>query len=315
MLLSGTLPFDPEELRARGIEHVRQTIRQIDPKTPSTRIAKLGPKAQSIAESRGTQVATLSRNLRKQLEWIPLKAMRKERSERYRSASELTDDIENYLNGAPLIAGPPTMFYRLKKFVRRNAVLSGAVLAVVGTLILGLAGTTAMYLQAERAQAKEALARKVAEAISDFLFNNIMDNTKFSKGQEFDVEQYLDNVNIGLEHRFRDLPLVQARILTKLADANRRMGRLDTAEKQLKRAYQIRVQHLGPEDLQTSTTANQLCWVYWFQDRIDDAIQLWTEQIEITQEAYGEGIGRALMYMMNIGQAHSALGNYKEAEK
>jgi hypothetical protein len=35
----------------------------------------------------------LAKHLRKELEWIPLKAMRKERAERYRSASELSDDI------------------------------------------------------------------------------------------------------------------------------------------------------------------------------------------------------------------------------
>jgi len=46
--------------------------------------------------------------------------MRKERAHRYRSASELADDVQNYLNGAPLIAGPESMVYRLKKFARRN---------------------------------------------------------------------------------------------------------------------------------------------------------------------------------------------------
>lgn len=46
--------------------------------------------------------------------------MRKECTERYRSASEFADDIKNCLKGAPLLAGPPSTAYRLKKFVRRN---------------------------------------------------------------------------------------------------------------------------------------------------------------------------------------------------
>jgi non-specific serine/threonine protein kinase/serine/threonine-protein kinase len=62
----------------------------------------------------------LAKHLRKELEWIPLKAMRKASSERHRSASELADDIENYLNGAPLIAGPPGTGYKLINIATRT---------------------------------------------------------------------------------------------------------------------------------------------------------------------------------------------------
>ncbi|MHC4120991.1 MAG: serine/threonine protein kinase, partial [Planctomycetota bacterium] len=142
VLLTGVLPFDTKKLRDSGIEHLRKTIRETDPKTPSTRLAKLGDEAKKLAEDRQIQVATLSKRLRKELEWIPLKAMRKERSERYRSASELGDDIENYLKGAPLIAGPPSTGYKLKKFVRRNRVLVGGIAAVLVVLVAGIVVST-----------------------------------------------------------------------------------------------------------------------------------------------------------------------------
>src|SRR4030042_5593198 len=168
VLLTGALPFDSDTLRTGGIDHIRQIIRETDPKTPSTRLTKLGDEAVTIAQNRRMEIQTLSRHLRKELEWIPLKAMRKERSERYRSASEFADEIENYLNGEPLIAGPPTSLYRLKKFVRRNAVLSAAVLSVTVILILGLAGTTALYIRTEGALGREARARIEAQAIAEF---------------------------------------------------------------------------------------------------------------------------------------------------
>ncbi|MHC4146422.1 MAG: serine/threonine protein kinase, partial [Planctomycetota bacterium] len=120
VLLTGALPFDSKILREGGVEHIRHVIRETDPKTPSTRLTSLGEEAKKVAESRRTEIATLAKKLHKELEWIPLKAMRKERAERYRSASEFADDIENYLNGAPLIAGSLSTVYRLKKLVRRN---------------------------------------------------------------------------------------------------------------------------------------------------------------------------------------------------
>src|SRR4030042_1774004 len=142
VLLTGALPFDSDTLRTGGIEQIRRTIRETDPKTPSTRLTKLGNEAKNVAEKRRTEVRTLTRRLHKELEWIPLKAMRKERSERYRSASELADDIQNYLNGNPLIAGPPGTGYKLKKFVRRKMVLVGGVAAVLVVLVAGVVVST-----------------------------------------------------------------------------------------------------------------------------------------------------------------------------
>ena len=87
VLLTGVLPFDSETLREGGVENIRKVIRETDPKTPSTRLTKLGEEATVIAQNRRMEIHTLTRHLKKELEWIPLKAMHKERSERYRSAS------------------------------------------------------------------------------------------------------------------------------------------------------------------------------------------------------------------------------------
>ena len=95
----------------------------------------MGEEAGKVAEKRCTEVAALAKCLRKELEWIPLKAMRKERTGRYRSASEFADDIENYIKGDPLIAGPLTAAYRFKKFLRRNRALVIGIAAVLAILI------------------------------------------------------------------------------------------------------------------------------------------------------------------------------------
>jgi len=138
ILLTGILPFDSATFREGGIEHIRQVIRETDPKTPSSRLSNMGEEAQKVAKSRRTELTTLTKCLHKELEWIPLKAMRKERSQRYRSASELADDIENYLNNTPLIAGPPKTVYKLRKFIRRNRAFVTGVTAVLAVLIVGI---------------------------------------------------------------------------------------------------------------------------------------------------------------------------------
>ena len=92
-----------------------------------------------------------------------MRAMRKDRTRRYRSASELADDIQNYLTGTPLIAGPESTIYRARKFVRKHAgsVATAALVAVV--IILGLVASIVMGCRAEQARQQETAARKQVE--------------------------------------------------------------------------------------------------------------------------------------------------------
>ena len=162
-LLTGVLPFDPKAFREAGVDRLRQMIREEEPKTPSTRLSRLGEIGEEIAAKRRTKVGSLSKCLRDELEWIPMKAMRKERTYRYRSAAELADDIRNYLSRAPLIAGPESVTYRLKKFVRRRRRIVTAAAALTVSVLVGFVVSTTMYFQAEQQRSIAEKAR-IAEA-------------------------------------------------------------------------------------------------------------------------------------------------------
>jgi hypothetical protein len=124
----------------------------------------LGEDGRELAESRRTEVVALAKCLHRELEWIPLKAMRKERAERYRSAVELADDIENYLKGAPLLAGSPSTVYRMRKFVARNRSLVSSAVAIAVILLLATIVSLSQMVSARRSEkiAKEA-GRKETE--------------------------------------------------------------------------------------------------------------------------------------------------------
>jgi len=166
-LLAGATPFDAKRLREGGIDHIQQVICEEQPRTPSARLTSLGDKAKAVAESRRTQIITLTRRLHRELEWIPMKAMRKDRSRRYRSASELSDDIQNYLTGTPLIAGPESTVYRARKFVRKHAGSVATASLVLVVIVLGLVASILMGCRAERAREQEAVARAQAEQARD----------------------------------------------------------------------------------------------------------------------------------------------------
>jgi eukaryotic-like serine/threonine-protein kinase len=168
-LLIGAPPFDSSSLRAAGYAEIRRIICEVDPPKPSTRFSSLGEACAEIAKHRQSKHDELARELSRELDWIPLKAMRKDREARYRTPTDMADDIRNYLAGRPLEAGPESAAYRLRKFVTRNRGPVAAVSSVVVILIAGIIATTVALNVARTARAEEAEQRRVAEERAEVL--------------------------------------------------------------------------------------------------------------------------------------------------
>ena len=317
VLLAGILPYDSQTFRQGGVEHIRKTIRETDPKTPSTRLMKLGQEATKLAENRRTELTTLAKCLHRELEWIPLKAMRKDRTERYRSAIELADDIDNYLKGDPLMAGPPTTIYRLKKFVRRNSMLSAAVLAVTLTLILGLAATTIMYLRAERALEMEAAARAEALLVTNFLRRNVLGSASTIKGREATVIDVLNAAVANLdEGQFWEQPFTEANIRTTLAFTYYDLGQYAVAAQHQKPVHRIYFEQLGENHIRTNTALNWVAVFYYHAGRYREAEPLYRQIIEKAYQHKTEDfIEKRLNWNANLSTTCAGLGRYEEAER
>jgi serine/threonine protein kinase/thioredoxin-like negative regulator of GroEL len=311
VLLTGVLPFDSDALREGGIEHIRKTIRETDPKTPSTRLTKLGEEARKIAESRRTEVGALAKCLHRELEWIPLKAMRRQRAERYRSASEFADDINDYLNGAPLLAGPPSTVYRLRKFVRRNRLLVTGVMAVVTALTVGLIVSAALYFRAERLRARAERLRAEAQLIADFLEDDVLGSATTARVDEATVGYILDKASMSLEGKFKEKPLIEASIRRTLAKTYRVLGEAQKAEQHMFDAVRIYEHHYGENHRITQNTMSFLAWIYEDQGRYYEMERISTKHLKFKQRVHGVELQQG---HMALGEAYWHLGKYKEAE-
>ncbi|UCE47169.1 MAG: tetratricopeptide repeat protein, partial [Phycisphaerales bacterium] len=305
VLLTGVLPFDSDTLREGGIDHIRKVIRETDPKTPSTRLTKLGKEAMNIAKDRRTEIGTLTKCLYKELEWIPLKAMRKERSQRYRSASELADDIDNYLKGVPLLAGPPSNVYRLKKFVRRNRALVTGIAAVLTVLISGIIVSTLFAIRAEQALAQ-------AQAVSDFLENDVLGSVSRARVGEATVSFVLDEAAKLLEGKFKNQPLIEASIRTKLSSTYRVLGEANKAEQHRLDAIRIYQEHYGEDHPITQNVKFLLGWIYEDQGRYRDMERIWTKRLKFRQRI--SGVELQPDSMNALVATYYYLGKYQEAE-
>ena len=177
-LLAGVTPHDSQALRAQPRLEQRRTVAEGDLPAPSERVSGIGQRdpahLQRIAEARRESGAGLLRSLRRELEWIPLKATRRERQERYQSATDLARDVRNYLGGRPLVAGPETARYRVRKFVRRNRALVLGAAAVTGALAVGLALTFWQWREAVEARNEAVEREREAVAVTKFVTDSLV---------------------------------------------------------------------------------------------------------------------------------------------
>jgi len=162
-LLCGLLPFDSKTLRGGGHTEMKWLICEVDPPEPSRRLAEFAGKGE-LCKAFGLVPSSLKRRLQGDLDWISMKALDKDRSQRYQSAGELAEDIRRYLVHDPVLAGPPSRLYKLKKFSRKHRVgiLSIISLLTISTVIAVL--TWQAGIRKTRQQRVEKSAAKLAQA-------------------------------------------------------------------------------------------------------------------------------------------------------
>src|ERR1035438_3308949 len=120
-LLSGQTPFDGKQLLSAGLDQMRRTLRETEPKRPSAMLLSLEPGTlQKAAARRSTTAPNLISKVKGDLDWIVMKALEKDPARRYETANGLMMDVERYLHQDPVVARPQTRIYRLQKLVSRN---------------------------------------------------------------------------------------------------------------------------------------------------------------------------------------------------
>jgi len=163
-LLTGRTPFDAKELLKSGVDEMRRTLREREPCSPSAKLHTLGgEELTKTAIQRHVEPPRLLSDLRGDLDWIVMKALEKDRTRRYETANGLAMDIRRHLANEPVLARPPSRWYRLQKLVQRNRIVFAAGIAVSAALLAGTATSTWLLL-GERDARRRAVAAEQEQA-------------------------------------------------------------------------------------------------------------------------------------------------------
>jgi eukaryotic-like serine/threonine-protein kinase len=327
-MLTGTKPFDHSTLSSSTDAEIRRIIREVEPQRPSTRLTLLGKDASALAERRQARLDVLARQLRNELEWIPLKAMRKERARRYASPAQLAEDIRNYLEGRPLLAGPESRGYRLKKYVGRHrsglltaaavsTVLVSTVAYYVHSLQVAESKTKAALIESEGQRAEAQRQASIARESSDFLAN-IFRNADPNKslGAPVTVVEALEKAVKSLDDgTARTGPLTEAMVRYVAGTTLRSLGRYNEALPNFERARELDAKYRSPSDPQTAVTLADFALLLMSQGKISEAEPLYREALRLDQQNFPAENLDIAHGLHNLASVVREQGKFEEAEQ
>ena len=173
------------------------------------------------------------------LRWIVAAATAEDRDHRYGSAGELAAEVRRHLEHEPVLAAPPSVWYRSHRFARRHRAAAGVIALVALALIAGAGGLTAGYLEATRQRrAAEERADEVVEVVT-FLENMVAQAQPWHGGGEVPVREMLRNAGEWIEHDAEMRPRVAAALHVSIGWSLRCLGELRDAEPHLTRAVEL----------------------------------------------------------------------------
>ncbi len=257
-LLTGCLPSDPAQ---KGYAEFLVALArgEVEVLRPSGRVASSASAASEVAARRATTPTGLRRRLQGDLDWIVMKALEVDRTRRYDTAIALAEDLQRHLGDQPVLAGPPSRTYRLKKLMRRHRTPMVAAALAIAALVTGAALAATQAVRATRAERASRAEAETARQVSDFLVELFeVSDPGTAKGNTVTARELLDRGAGRIHGELEAQPLVRARLQTVIGEIYRKLGLYDQAKPLLEEALADRERLLGAQDPEVVRTLHSM---------------------------------------------------------
>ncbi len=268
-----------------------------------------------LAGSRGSDAQRLSRHLRGDLDWIVRRAIARDPADRYAGVSELAGDIERHLNDEPVLAGPPSAAYQLRKLVRRHRVGVAFSCLLLLALIGGLVARSVEATRANREAVEARSARDETERVVKFLVN-LFDSSSPEQtlGKEPTAREILQAGADRLANRELDeSPRVQARLLETVAEVLWTLGDLETGLALADDALEIRRRELSPDHPAIGASLQQVAILESEVGDYERSEALLDEVLAFGEQVHGEVSLEVISTLKILGAIHEETSRYQEA--
>ncbi|MCP4245672.1 MAG: tetratricopeptide repeat protein [bacterium] len=302
-LLAETLPFD---LAGRTLPEAVRIIGHDDP----------------------MPLSTANKVFSGDLDTILAKALEKDKTRRYQSASDLAADIGRHLHDEPIVARPASAMYQLRKLVARHKVPFALIaLLFVSVTVFGIS-MAILYadsqenlrraLDAEANAATEAgRARREADTAkqtSDFLVSLFEGpDPDQALGEKVTAREILDRGADRIAEELDDSPVIQAALMHTIGNVYYKLGAGDSsrrARELLEAALETRRRELGSQHLDVAATLIPLANLV----EADAAESMRNEALQIRQSQLGPDDQLIAEALNDVGVSRFHAGDIAAAE-
>ncbi|MCH9646847.1 MAG: tetratricopeptide repeat protein [Deltaproteobacteria bacterium] len=198
-----------------------------------------------IAAARSATVTELARQVHGDLDTIVLKTLEKNPDRRYASVEALVEDLQRFLANEPVQARPMSFLYRARKFTHRHRLAVAASGIALTALVVGATIATWQAVRATRAEQMALEEVATSTQVSDFLVDLFeVSDPENARGGDLTASEILERGRQRIEGELADQPLIQARMMGKIAEIHRKLGlyqeAVPLAEKALESQRRIR---------------------------------------------------------------------------
>jgi len=334
-LVTGKTPLDREQLTQSSLEQILKAIREKEPPRPSQRYLQVSQDVSTSASLRKSSPSALASLCRRDLNWVIMKCLEKDRQRRYQTVSELRKDLWRFLNGEVVLAGPPSSLWRMRMLARRHrgAFLAGS--AILLSLILGLAVSISQAIRATRAEASaqrerdQAIAERkraddenlVSQAVTQFLVDDLLGQADIAnqigeeaRNPDIKARELIQRASLAVGSRFNAQPTVEIAIRNTLSSAWLALGDIPSAVQQAREAVRLAKVHCAQDDRPMLVSLQVLASALTESGQAAEAVDLMTQVRNQLLKAPGQDHIDTLRATSQLAKALDAAGQLNESE-
>ncbi len=291
-LLTGRPPFEPERLRQAAVDEVFRIIRDEEPARPSARLTEQLTAAKRVGQivlvtpcaplsnqghlfsrdgahgvTRHTATTTATsafsprrlqewiHQVRGDLDWIVMKALEKQPSRRYETASEFARDIGRHMSEQPILARPPTLPYRVGKLIRRKKGIVFSTGFIMVALLTAFFVSITRYTKehearqfavtAERKAVEQAARSQATVAFLQQMLESVGPSVALGRDTTL-LRQVLDQAVGRIDRELKGHPEAQADLCAIIGRTYYDIGNFDQAEQMQRTALELLLSIHGP---------------------------------------------------------------------
>lgn len=338
-LLTDVTPVDKRGRPGISVSEVLKIVRDEDAERPSDKLRR-SKHSNSVAFNRTLSLSILVETLRRDLDWIVLKSLEKNRDLRYQTASDFANDIKRYLAGEPVLAHPPSTRYRVKKFYQRYKAPLLAASVAFFVLVAGVFGTSIGLVEANRQKGlaieaeqlatkrlKTALAEReradqkadIAATVRSFLEDGILGipETTLKTDPAFRANPYLTIREVLLRadqeaNMLKDQPFVESEIRHTIGISLRSVGEYEKSIANLERSYQLLIQQ-DADAVNVGATLHNLALSYDYHGQTKKALEVYQRAADALKVHFQPEHANRLRTESAIAASLSDIGDHAQA--